>query len=261
VPGCWEYVETGYRWRPGFWLTNQADWVWSPANYIWTPSGYVFVSGFWDRPLERRGLLFAPVRLAADLLDARWTYTPSYVVQPDFLMGALFARPSYCHSYFGDYFEPTYERRGYIPWFDYHLGRSNYSPLFSYYRHQFGDHGWDRNLRDYYAGRASGTIARPPHTWIEQNSAIRNLTNNRTQDTYINKNLNITRRQRENSWGPKSSWHTRWLYQRQPAPGGRRAAMGPGSPAAATTCGWPTPWSLRRGKQADFPKIEWPGQG
>jgi hypothetical protein len=68
VPGCWMHRETRYMWRPGFWLGYQPDWVWAPSHYVWTPGGYVFVEGFWDRPFELRGLLFAPVRVAPSLL-------------------------------------------------------------------------------------------------------------------------------------------------------------------------------------------------
>src|SRR5262249_45542208 len=104
VAGCWVYRERRYFWRPGFWIEYRPGWVWIPAHYVWTPGGYVFVEGYWDRPLERRGLLFAPVRIDVRVLADRFSYTPCYVVQPDFLISALFVRPRYCHYYFGDYF-------------------------------------------------------------------------------------------------------------------------------------------------------------
>jgi len=132
VPGCWMYRETRYLWRPGFWLGYQPDWVWAPAQYVWTPGGYVFVDGFWDRPFERRGLLFAPILVAPALLGTPWTYVPQYVVQSDFLMGALFVRASYCHYYFGDYFDAGYGRSGFVPWFDYRIGKGSYDPNFAY---------------------------------------------------------------------------------------------------------------------------------
>src|SRR5262249_43813115 len=61
VPGCWVYRATRFLWRPGFWMRPRAGFVWIPAHYCYTPSGHVFVDGYWDYPLERRGLLFAPV--------------------------------------------------------------------------------------------------------------------------------------------------------------------------------------------------------
>jgi hypothetical protein len=60
VPGCWVFEETHYLWRPGFWMTYQPDWGWCPARYVWCPAGFVFIDGYWDHPLGRRGLLFAP---------------------------------------------------------------------------------------------------------------------------------------------------------------------------------------------------------
>jgi len=192
VPGCWMYRETRYLWRPGFWLGYQPDWVWAPAQYVWTPGGYVFVDGFWDRPFERRGLLFAPILVAPALLGTPWTYVPQYVVQPDFLMGALFVRVSYCHYYFGDYFDAGYGRSGFVPWFDYRIGKGSYDPNFAYYRHRYGDPGWERNLRGYYAGRTSGEIARPPRTLVQQNTAINNLVTNKTTNINVNKSLNIS---------------------------------------------------------------------
>ena len=88
--------------------------MWVPAHYVWTPGGCVFVEGYWDHPLHMRGLLFAPVRIAG-LGGLAFTYRPPFVVQTDFLMTALFVGPARRHYYFGDYFEPAYERRGSWP--------------------------------------------------------------------------------------------------------------------------------------------------
>jgi len=97
VNGCWVYRETRYYWRPGFWIDHRPGWVWAPAHYCWSPGGYVFTEGHWDYPLQRRGLLFAPVYFArpAAFVRADFAYTPSFVGQTDFLLGALFVRPSY----------------------------------------------------------------------------------------------------------------------------------------------------------------------
>lgn len=207
VPGCWMHRETRYLWRPGFWLGYQPDWVWAPSHYVWTPGGYVFVDGFWDRPFERRGLLFAPIRVAPALLETPWTYVPQYVVQPDFLMGALFVRPSYCHYYFGDYFDAGYARSGFVPWFDYRIGKGSYDPNFAYYRHRNGDPGWERNLRGYYAGRTSGEIVRPPRTLVQQNAAINNFMTNKTANVNVNKSLNLTHMQNVSALVPITKIH------------------------------------------------------
>ena len=89
TPGCWVWRESRYFWRPGFWVGFRAGWVWSPAHYIWTPSGCIFVEGFWDYPLEQRGLLFAPCRFGVEFFSRHGRFIPSFVIQPDFLIGAV----------------------------------------------------------------------------------------------------------------------------------------------------------------------------
>jgi hypothetical protein len=128
-------------------------------------------------------------------------------VQPDFLLGALFVRPSYCHYYFGDYFDPGYERGGFVPWFDYRIGKGNYDPNFAYYRHQYGDHGWEGNLRDYYKGRTSGDIPRPPRTLVQQTTVINNITNDKTVNVNVNKNIAITHIQNVSVLAPVTKIH------------------------------------------------------
>ena len=89
VPGCWVYQESRYFWRPGVWVPYRPGWVWVPARYVWTTCGYVFVDGYWDYPLDGRGLLFAPVYVSRPAF-AGWSYTPRFVVSTNFLLGALF---------------------------------------------------------------------------------------------------------------------------------------------------------------------------
>ena len=136
VPGVWVWRDTRYMWRPGTWVRMPADWVWQPSHYVWTPAGCLFVDGYWDHPLDQRGLLYAPVVVPQNVLVARQTivYEPTYVVRPAFLTGALFVRSALKHYFFGDYFEARYRTAGYLPWFDYRIGRAAYDPIYSYYR-------------------------------------------------------------------------------------------------------------------------------
>jgi hypothetical protein len=189
VPGTWVYRDTRYLWRPGFWMAYRPGWVWVPAHYVWTPGGYLFVDGYWDYPLQRRGLLFAPV-----FIDPRfyvrptWSYRPSFVVSADFMMGSLFIRMTNNHYYFGDYFEARYGRLGFQAWVDFRVGRDYYDPLYSYYRWQHRDNpSWDRDLRGLYAGRRGGEIPRPPRTLVEQTTVIKNI-----QNTTVNNTTNVT---------------------------------------------------------------------
>jgi hypothetical protein len=174
VPGCWVYRTERFLWRPGYWMAYRPGWVWIPAHYLWTPTGCVFVNGYWDYPLDQRGLLFAPVRIVRRFLRREgWFYVPRYVVQPDFLISALFVRPAYYSYYFGDYFEPRYRRLGFVSWIDYRVNRVGFDPNFGYYRRAFARYPeWERNLRRLYVGRRDGSIPRPPLTLAQQTEVV-----------------------------------------------------------------------------------------
>jgi hypothetical protein len=193
TPGCWVFRDRRYLWRPGFWVDFKPDWVWIPAHYVWTPAGYVFVEGYWDRPLEQRGLLFAPLFIDRSVVAASWVYTPHYVVQTDFVIGALFVRPGHCHYYFGDFFEDRYRKIGFIPWVDFRVVRDTYDPNFAYYRQRFGgDRSWEINLRQLYVARTRGDVPRPPRTLAQQRTLIQNITVNKTVNVALSRNIRIT---------------------------------------------------------------------
>jgi hypothetical protein len=210
VPGTWVFQDTRFRWRPGFWMAYRPGWIWNPAHYIWTPAGAIFVEGYWDYPLAERGLLFAPIRLARNiLLGPRWVYRPRYVVQTDFLIGAMFVRPAVRHYYFGDYFAPTYVQRGFVPWVDYRVGRVAYDPVFSYYRHQFvRDPAWERNLRQYYVARTRGEIPRPPQTLAQQTQVVKTIQGNKTAVAMVSKTVPVTHVQNVTALTPLGQVHT-----------------------------------------------------
>ncbi len=204
VPGCWVYRETRYLWRPGYWVQANPKWCWIPDHYCWTPVGYVFVAGYWDYPLESRGLLFAPVRFDRRVFEREgFVYTPEYVIQPDFLLGALFVRPAYSSYYFGDYFEAHYVKRGFTSWIDYRVGRYSYDPNFAFYRRRFRDDDqWVSSLRELYTLRRSGAVPRPPRTLIQQTQIVNNITVNKTENVTINKNIHITNIQNVTALAP-----------------------------------------------------------
>jgi hypothetical protein len=209
VSGCWVYRDSRYFWRPGHWVAYQPHWVWVPAHFVWTPTGYLFVDGYWDHPLDERGLLFAPVRFDLRLwLAARRPYVPVYVVHSDFLIGALFVGPHRRDYYFGDYFEDRYAKRGYVAWNDYHPHKAMDDPNFAYYRHlHAGEPTWENSLRELYRGRSSGDVPRPPHTLVQQNQVIQNITVNKTQNVVVNKNVNLTHVQNATALAPLKEVH------------------------------------------------------
>ena len=188
VPGSWVYRER-YVWQPGYWTEYRPGWVWTAAHYRWTPAGCVFVDGYWDYPLADRGVLFAPAYIPpAVYADPGFTYTPTYVVQESCLFGSLFCRRGFGSYYFGDYFSPTYASLGFTAWCG-NVGLSIgiggggwYDPLFSYYRCGFrSDPFWGGGgIHNLYAGRYRGDYLRPPHTLVQQNTVINNITRNHT---------------------------------------------------------------------------------
>jgi len=202
APGCWVWRDTRYLWRPGYWVGYRPDWVWVPARYIWTPGGCIFLEGYWDRPLELRGLLFAPVRiLRRDL--AGFVFRPQLVVRIDFLLGALFIGPSRHHYFFGDYFTDAYAKRGFVAWIDYHPTKQSFDPLYSHYRLTFRtDPAWDRNLHDLYRARFSGAAPRPPVTFAQQEKLLQYMTANKTANVNVLKNVTFTNGQSVTALAP-----------------------------------------------------------
>ena len=168
IPGTWVYRDSSFLWRPGYWSEVQVGRVWVPPHYVWTPAGYVYVDGYWDYPLENRGLVFAPANFNQPLA-AGAVYRPDYVVNyPGFLDSGYYL-PGSGQFYFGNYSNPRFARLGYQPWY---AGANRYNPVFAYYGSQNGRNNpnWLAGVRQTYAGRANGTIAGPPLTLAQQNS-------------------------------------------------------------------------------------------
>jgi WXXGXW repeat (2 copies) len=165
-PGCWFWKESRYVWRPGCWVAHQPDWNWVPAHYAWTPCGSLFVEGYWDYPLSRRGVLYAPVAFPRPLLARPdFVYRPSVCIPEAALVSSLFVQPG-CHQYrFGDYYAASNFRAGIYPWYSYHQSHYGYDPIYSYYSAAHGrDKGWSARLHEEYRYRRENLPARPPHT-------------------------------------------------------------------------------------------------
>jgi len=165
VPGHWQWGEGRYVWVPGYWLQSRPNLVWVYPTYYWCPRGWVYCDGYWDYPLEQRGLLFAPVYFARPVPY----YRPAVCVDVGVVTGSLFCRPAYGHYYFGDYYADSYVAIGIHPWFTFNGPRYGYDPLFCYYRIYYRhDPRWEANLRgwhEYYRGHPE---MRPPHTLADQ---------------------------------------------------------------------------------------------
>ncbi|MEX2560295.1 MAG: hypothetical protein WD403_10295, partial [Pirellulales bacterium] len=185
VPGQWVWRTGRYVWQPGYWAIVEPGWVWMPAHYVWSPSGCVYVAGYWDYPVRRRGLLFAPVRFVHPVYARPgFRLVPRTLINTALLITHFFARPGYGHYYFGDYYAPTYYRRGIYPWYLYQNRGFGYDPLFWYYSSVYrGGYGaWGNVVRDRYRYFSSNRDFRPPRTFRDQNSLVQragdvNITN------------------------------------------------------------------------------------
>jgi hypothetical protein len=170
VPGYWAYANGAFAWRTGFYSPYRPGRVWLGPRYVWTPSGYVFVGGYWDYPLEDRGLLFAPVWFNRPLwATTGWNYRPEYVVLRNALFDSLFWRSGWNHYYFGNFYGPTYARLGFQPWFAH-----RYDPLFNYYRwNNRSQANWLAGHQRVFNDRIAGRAPLPPRTFAQQTTGNR----------------------------------------------------------------------------------------
>lgn len=167
ISGNWRYRDDRYAWQPGYWQPAQQNWMWVPAHYQWTRRGYVFVGGYWDYNVNRRGVVFAPVRFRRDVYDRPgYSYTPSTVIVLNVFLNHLFVRPSYGHYYFGDYYAPRYREEGYYAGYSYQSGRRGYDPIYVHSRWEHrDDNNWERSRREDFDFYRDHEEARPPRTW------------------------------------------------------------------------------------------------
>ncbi|MFL5246107.1 MAG: YXWGXW repeat-containing protein [Gemmataceae bacterium] len=187
VPGYWVWNDGRYRWRDGYWARVQPNFVWVPAHYQWTPGGYVFVGGYWDVAVARRGVLYAPVYVSAGVVGASFVYTPAYAVPDTVVVDALFVRPSYCHYYYGDYYEVRYRDSGFTSCVVY--SRSHYDSIVVYQTYVHRDEPTWLSIQINLSGRRESTPAlRPPQTSIT-NVTYNNVT---VQNSYTQINNSST---------------------------------------------------------------------
>lgn len=170
-PGCWIWYSGRYAWRPGYWALGRADWDWMPDHYVWTPRGYLFVGGYWDYPVQRRGIVFAPVYFQSSYYARRgYVYSPSIVISLGVFTDHLFLRPSYSHYYFGDYYGASYSQGGFYASFSFQSSHHGYDPFYSQQRWTHRqDRDWERRTEASFQYRRDHEAARPPRTYAAQN--------------------------------------------------------------------------------------------
>jgi hypothetical protein len=172
VPGSWVWSGEQYDWHAGYWARVQTDWVWTPSQLISMPRGVVLVRGFWDHPLPRRGLLFAPIDFGdTRFYEPKTVFSPAVLIRPTALTDQLFVWPRYHHYYFGDYFAPQFARAGIYPWLRVlEQAAGWHDPLFIQQRFlaEFGDPQWLDQLRNSYRYLLDNPAMRPPRTLAGQ---------------------------------------------------------------------------------------------
>jgi hypothetical protein len=170
IPGSWQYGDSGYTYRTGYWTDCYDDRVWMPAYYSWSPYGYRYCSGYWDYPFARRGLLFAPVYFNRPYwYTSGWYYRPRFTIGFDGLFGNLFVSFGYNHYFFGDYYARSYLNSGIYPWF--WRSRYHYDPIWAHQRWSHRNNpNWATSFRSNYVARVNGTAPLPPRTLAAQAS-------------------------------------------------------------------------------------------
>lgn len=160
APGNWVYQDNDYVWQAGCWMPRVDNWVWVQPCYVWTPRGCIFRSGYWDRLIDCRGVVFAPVCYRRPVyLGVDYYYTPSCVINTNFdLLPHLFVRRNCRSYYFGDWYDHRYVDRGFCAWSGLNLnigfGRCH-DPFFVYYSHSSVRYNnlavvsWARNQYDF----------------------------------------------------------------------------------------------------------------
>ncbi len=183
--GYWVRQGPRWGWRPGVWINYRPGWVWNPGRWAVTAFGFTFVRGYWDYPLEHRGLLFSPVYYPAVVYSRPgFFHRPRFVVCYEDLPCGLFYRRGFGSYYYGDYFRPSYVSIGFTFWSGSRF--SGPDPLFAYYRHGNQSH-WAHDLEVYRRDRFAGRPAVAP---VINNVVINNTTiiNNRNTVNNINSN-------------------------------------------------------------------------
>ncbi len=175
--GSWVWQQTRYHWQPGYWVVQRPDWVWTPAYYTWTPRGHVFVPGYWDYDLVNRGVMFAPIYYDQPVYrQPSYHYSPRIVIDLGVIVASLFVRPRSQHYYYGDYYDPRYESRGFYPWYSAQASRYGPDPIYMHYRSRQLVHNpnWDTYVVEQYRYRREHVAARPPQTFALQVNIINN---------------------------------------------------------------------------------------
>ena len=170
VPGCWVH-RTKWLWRAGHWRRFRANSVWVQDHYVWTPRGVIFVDGYWDRRFALRGQLYAPVYISPVVFSRPlFVYRPYCVIDLDAVRLHMFVRPSYCHYYFGDFYDPSYLDRHIYSNLYFHTRLFGCDPILSYHHCHYSHFGinYFNHLHNWHSYYGLHPHHRPGHTFGAQ---------------------------------------------------------------------------------------------
>src|SRR6266702_5184385 len=136
------------------------------------------------------GVLYAPVYVSSDVVGATFVYTPAYAVPDTVVVDALFVRPSYCHYYYGDYYEVRYRDCGFTSCVVYSQSHYDSVVVYETYSHR-SDPAWLSIQIDLSSRRTSTPDLRPPSTSIT-NVTYNNVVVNNSYTNINNTNINKT---------------------------------------------------------------------
>lgn len=192
IPGCWVRQTGRYAWRPGFWEQARTNWVWEPAHYVYSPRGCVYVEGYWDYPLDRRGVAFSPVYCPPRLYgQPNFRYSPDIALNLAALTASLFCSPQRHQYYFGDYYGNEYTRAGYYPWYEARERHGWYDPTFTHRQWQHrDDRRWYDNERAEYQHRLEDKSLRPARTYEAMRAQVARLPANERPQVQMAQPLN-----------------------------------------------------------------------
>lgn len=177
IPGCWVYQNGRYAWRSGFWQPAQANWVWEPAHYVCAPRGCVYVDGYWDYPLNRRGVAFLPIYAPPSVYgQPGFRFSPQIALDLGGMVLNLFSSPGRHAYYFGDYYDAQYGREGFYPWYEARDRHDYYDPIFVHqqWRHR-DDRQWFQHQREGYDLRRDDKSLRPARTYQAMQAQVARL--------------------------------------------------------------------------------------
>lgn len=186
--GRYRWQAPAFVWSKGGWYRGQPDWIWNPPHHVWTPAGTAYIEGYWDYPVEKRALLFAPVSIPPDVLKyPNFYYRPRVLIDPQVLLDHLFCQIAGGHYLFGDYYTSDKDALGVYPWFEFHRVHG-YDPLYAYYSWRQGQDWQIARARDY-AYRHDHQEARPADTYLGQQSRFERRPSAESEDLWLGRSL------------------------------------------------------------------------